>query len=289
MPQKAGDRVKPDRRDAAPLARLARSGEPPRVDGPAVADAALRDRTRAREEPLSDLQEATCRLNAVWLSHDLRSTGRATWHPAHRRWRSAVVCPTPAQPRVFHAAVRAVTEHTARLQRLEQERQDRGHSWRWRPVGDALPARRGVQGPVAVTMGAELGALTRLENPRARRKGLGLMPAASSTGARRRPGSIPQAGTPQARRAMVAGAWAYRDPAQVSRPLQRRLATQPKAIHDRRWKAQVRRWKRSRNRIARGQHANQLVVAIARELSGLMGAIATEVPVTPAAPLWDEP
>jgi hypothetical protein len=34
--------------------------------------------------------------------------------------------------------------------------------------------------------------------------------------------------------------------------------------------------------MARGQHANQVVVAIARELVGFMWAIATQVPVTPS-------
>jgi hypothetical protein len=35
------------------------------------------------------------------LRHDIRYPGRATWNPAHLRWLSAVVCPTPAQHIVF--------------------------------------------------------------------------------------------------------------------------------------------------------------------------------------------
>ena len=77
------------------------------------------------------------------------------------------------------------------------------------------------------------------------------------------------------------GAWAYRDPAKVSRHLQLRLETPPKAIQDIRWKAQVRLCKRYRRRLARGKHANQVVVAIARELVGFMWAIAKQIPVTP--------
>jgi transposase len=49
MPKKAGDRVKTDRRDAVPLARLMRSGDLTPVDVPTVDDAAIRDLTRARE------------------------------------------------------------------------------------------------------------------------------------------------------------------------------------------------------------------------------------------------
>jgi transposase len=281
IPKKAGDRVKTDRRAAVQLARLARSGDLTRVYVPTVADDAICDLTRAREDTLSDLQDAKFRLKAFLLRHDIRYTGRATWNPAHLRGRSAVVCATPAQPIVFQAYVRAVTEHTERLQRLEQALPERVTSWRLRPVVDALQALRGVQCTVAVTMVAELGALTRFNNPRELMKCLGLIPSEYSTGERRRQGSITKAGNTHARRALVEGAWAYRYPAKVSRHLQLRLETQPKAIQDISWPAQVRLCKRCRNLIARGKHATQVVVAIARELIGLMWAIAKEVPVTP--------
>src|SRR5512132_2531251 len=74
IPKKAGDRVKTDRRDAVRLARLARSGDLTPVYVPTVEDEAIRDLTRAREDTLSDLQDAKCRLNAFLLRHDLRDT-----------------------------------------------------------------------------------------------------------------------------------------------------------------------------------------------------------------------
>jgi transposase len=101
IPHKAGDRVQTDRRDAGPLARLMRSGDLTPVDVPAVADEAIRDLSRAREEAIGDLKAAKLRLKAFLRRHDIRYTGRATWGPAHRRWLSAGVCPTPAQQIVF--------------------------------------------------------------------------------------------------------------------------------------------------------------------------------------------
>jgi transposase len=115
MPKKPGDRVKTDRRDARHLARLMCSGDLTPVSVPAVDDEAIRDLSRARDETLRDLQAATLRLTAFVLRHDIRSTGRANWSPAHLRWRSAVVCPTPAQPMVLQAYVQTVTAQTARL------------------------------------------------------------------------------------------------------------------------------------------------------------------------------
>jgi transposase len=275
IPNKSGDRVKTDRRDAAQLARLMRSGDLTPVYVPAIEDEAIRDLSRAREDTIGDLKAAKFRLKAFLLRHDIRYTGRATWN------RSEVVCPTPAQQMVFQEYVRAVNEHTERLQRLEQELQEQVKSWRLHPVVEALQALRGVQFTVAVTTVAELGDLTRFDTPRELMKFLGLVPSEYSTGERRRQGAITKAGNTHARRALVEGAWAYRYPAKVSRHLQLRLEKLPTPIQDIRWKAQVRLCKRYRRLMARGKHANQVVVAIARELVGFMWAIAKQVPVTP--------
>ena len=166
MPNKAGARVNTDRRDAVPLARLRRSGDLSAGSVPAVEDEAIRDLSRAREDAIAELKTAPCRLNAFWLRHDSRSTGRATWGPAPLRGLAAVVGATPAPPIVFQAYGRAVHEHTARLQRLGQARPEPGTSWRLPPVVEALAALRGVQCTGAVTRVAERGALTRCENPR---------------------------------------------------------------------------------------------------------------------------
>jgi transposase len=281
IPKKAGDRVKTDRRDAVQLARLVRSGDLTAVYVPTVEDEAIRDLSRAREDTIRDLKAAKFRLKAFLLRQDIRYTGRATWGPAHLRWLAEVVCPTPAQQSVFQEYVRAVTEHTERLQRLEQELHDHVHTWRLQPVVEALQALRGVQFIVAVTLVAELGDLTRFENPRQLMKYLGLIPSEYSSGERRRQGPITKAGNTHARRALVEGAWAYRYPAKVSRHIQLRLEQLPKPIQAISWKAQVRLCKRFRRLLARGKHANQVVVAIARELAGFLWAIAKQVPVTP--------
>jgi transposase len=281
IPQKPGDRVKTDRRDAVQLARLMRSGDLTCVDVPTLEDEAIRDLTRAREDPLRDLKSAKFRLKAFLLRQEIRYVGRAHWNPAHLRWLAEVVCPTPAPQIVFQEYVRAVNEHTERLQRLEQELPEQVKSWRLHPVVDALQALRGVQFTAAVTMVAELGALTRFNTPRELMKVLGLIPSEYSSGEQRRQGSITKAGNTHARRVLVAGAWAYRYPAKVSRPLQLRLETQPKMLQDISWKAQVRLGKRYRQLVARGQHPNVVTVAIARELTGCLWAIAQQVPLTP--------
>jgi transposase len=279
IPQKAGDRVKTERRAAVHLARLLRCGDLTPVYVPAVADEAIRALVRAREDPLKDGKAAKARLKAFLLRQDIRSEGRATGGSAQLRWRAKVVCPTPAQPSVFQEYVRAVSEPQERLQRLEAELQTQVQPWRWLPVVEAIQALRGVQFSVAVTLIAALGDLARFENPRQRLSSLGLIPSEHPTGEHRRQGSIPKTGNSHARRALIEGAWAYRYPAKVSRHLQLRLEKVPQGIQDISWKAQVRLCKRYRRLRAHGKNANQVVVAIAREMAAFVWAIARAVKV----------
>ena len=160
------------------------------------------------------------------------------------------------------------------------------HTWRFYPVVEALQALRGVQCTVAVTPVAALGDLTRVENPRQRMHSLGLTPSEDASGGRRQPGSMTKPGHTPARRALVEGAWAYRYPATVSRHRHLRLAKLPTAIQTISWKAQVRLCTRYRSLMATGNHAHQVVVAIARALRACMWAMAQQVPVPPQASRW---
>jgi transposase len=279
IPKKASDRVKTDRRDAMQLARLLRSGDLTPVYIPSIEDEAIRDVVRAREDVLKDLKAAKVRLKAFLLRQDIRYAGRANWTAAHLRWLASVVCLTPAQQIVFQEYVRAVSEQTDRVQRLEAELQALVQTWRWAPVGEAIQALRGIQFTAAVTLIAELGDLHRFDTPRQLMSYLGLIPSEHTSGERRRQGGITKTGNSHARRVLVEGAWAYRYPAKVSRHLQLRLATVPKAIQEISWKAQVRLCKRYRRLVARGKHVNQVGVAIAREMAAFVWAIAREVAI----------
>jgi transposase len=274
IPKKAGDRVKTDRRDAVQLARLLRSGDLSPGSIPGVEDEASRAVVRAREDGLKELQAAKVRLKAFLLRQDMRDEGRANWTAAHLRWLANVVCPTPAQQGVFQEDVRAVSEQPERLQRLEAELPPLVQGWRWAPVGEAIQALRGVQLLAAVTLIAELGGLTRCETPRQLMSSLGRAPSEHSSGERRRQGSSTKTGTAHARRVLGEGAWASRSPAKVSRPRQLRLEKVPKMIQDTSWKAQVRRCKRYRRLVARGEQVNPVVVAIARAMAAFVWAIA---------------
>ena len=280
IPKKPGDRVKTDRRDAIEIARHLRLGDLTKVYIPSVEDEAIRDVSRARDATRVTLKAAKLRLKSFLLRHGLNYVGRADWNDAHRRYLAKVVCPTPAQQIVFQEAVRAVDEQVERLARLEKELLELAPKWRLYPVVEAFQALRGVQWLVALTVAAELGDLTRFDNPRQLAAFVGLTPSEHTSGEKRRQGGITKTGNGRARRVLIEGAWAYRYPAKISVHIQRRIDKLPKIAQDIGWKAQVRLCKRYRRLIARGKHANIVTTAIARELLAFMWAIAKEVPIT---------
>jgi transposase len=279
IPRKAGDKVKTDRRDAVTLARLLRSGDLTAVYVPSIDDEAIRDLCRARDAARLTMKNAKLRLKAFLLRLGLHYVGRADWNAAHRRYLAKVVCPTPAQQIVFQESLRAVDEQVERIVRLETELRDALPRWRLAPVVAALQALRGVQWLVAITVVAELGDLTRFDNPRQLGAFVGLIPSEYSSGSSRRQGGITKAGNGRARRALIEAAWAYRHPAKVSAHIQTRIDALPTPLQDLGWKAQVRLCKRFRRLTTRGKHPNVVVTAIARELIAFMWAIAKEVPL----------
>lgn len=278
IPRRPGDKVKTDRRDAVELARLLRSGDLTAVYVPTVEDEAIRDLCRARDAARVTLKDAKLRLKAFLLRLGLHYVGRADWNAAHTRYLAKVVCPTPAQQIVFQEGVRAVDAQGDRLARIEAALHEMAPRWSRYPVVEALQALRGVQWVVALTVVAELGDLTRFDNPRQLAAFVGLVPSEYSNGSARRQGGITKAGNGRARRVLVEAAWAYRHPAKVSQHMQQRIDQLPKALQDLGWTAQVRLCKRYRRLVARGKHPNVVVTAIARELIAFMWAIARAMP-----------
>lgn len=281
IPRKPGLRVKTDRKDAVQLARLLRSCDLSPVYVPEIEDEAIRDLCRAREDTLRDLKAAKLRLKSFLLRHDIRYAGRANWSAAHLRWLAGLRCHTPIQQIVFQEYVHTITERSNRLGRLETELHQHVKQWRLLPLVQALQALRGVQFTVAVTTLAEVGDISRFDNPRQLTDYLGLCPSEHSSGEKRRLGGITKTGNSHARRVLVEGAWAYRYPARISRQIQIRQENLPQSIRDIAWKAQVRLCKRYRRLTARGKHPNVAITAIARELASFMWAIAREIaPIT---------
>ena len=87
IPNRPGDRVKTDRRDAIRLAQLYRAGELTSVYVPSNEDEALRDLVRAREDAKEDALRAKHRLTKFLLRHNIQPPkGVNRWTKAYREW-----------------------------------------------------------------------------------------------------------------------------------------------------------------------------------------------------------
>jgi transposase len=284
IPKRSGDRVKTDRRDSLMLARLARAGELSAVRVPDTIDEAMRDLVRAREDAVREQRNARHRLKALLLRNGTPYAGKTAWTPAHLRWLSDIRLPHPTQQIAFQEYLHAVSESTARIERLETSLRDAVQTWSLAPVVSALQAMRGIQLVAAITITAEIQEFHRFISPRQLMAYLGLVPSEDSSSTRRRKGAITKAGNSAARRMLVEVAHHYRNPARVSPIIARRQAELPKAITDIAWGAQLRLCERYRRLAARRVPTNKIVVAIARELTGFIWDIARNVTPPPVPP-----
>jgi transposase len=87
IPQRAGERIKTDRRDSIRLAQLYRAGELTPIYIPTTEDEALRDLVRAREDAKEDELRAKHRLTKFLLRNNLKSpSGVTKWSKKYRDW-----------------------------------------------------------------------------------------------------------------------------------------------------------------------------------------------------------
>jgi transposase len=281
VPQKAGDRVKTDRRDAEKLARCYRAGELTPVWVPDEEHEALRDLVRAREAAKKDQLKARHRLGKFLLRHGRRPEGVKAWTKRYLEWiKSHVRFDQPALEATLEDYLHEVEHVAARILKLERAIDEAIQQAppEIRTVVEALQALRGVAQTTAATIVSELGSLSRFESPRQLMGYSGLVPSEHSSGNRIQRGSITKTGNAHLRRVLVEAAWAYQHRPNVTGFLLRRqksleLSEEVKQIA---WKAQHRLHKRYKVFAARGKNKNQIVTAVGRELLGFIWAIARE-------------
>ena len=280
IPKKTGERVKNDRRDAVKLATLHRAGELTAVYVPDQEDEALRDLVRARGDVLKALRAIKQQINAFLLRHGTSYQGKTKWSKAHLNWLASLKMPHPAQQVALTEYLDALENISARVARIGKQIECFCQTWRLRPVVEALQALRGISLLSAVTVFAELGDLTRFDNPAQLMAYLGLVPSEHSSGNTIKKGAITKTGNTHARRALIESAQAYRLPARKSSTIRKRQEGLPQDVLEIAWNAQLRLCHRYRRLIAKGKKHNVVITAIARELAGFIWAIARIVPIT---------
>lgn len=274
MPRRPGDRIKTDRRDCVQLAECSRAGQLRAVWVPQPEDEAIRDLARAREDALNARRQLRQQLKALLLRHDLRYPGKTSWTQAYCTWLGQLNFPEEATQTAFTDYWLAAQAADERLKRLSAALVECVKGWRFAPQVAALQALRGVDVTSAIGLVAEIGDFERFDHPRKLMGYLGLVPSERSSGERTARGSVTKTGNAHARRLLTEAAWNYRfQPRLGERARQRQegLSPQVRAIG---WKAQLRLSNRFAKLNARGVHKNKVCVAVARELTGFVWAVA---------------
>jgi transposase len=278
VPQRPGDRIKTDSRDARKLARLLAGGllEPIYVPLPAVE--AARDLVRAREDARLDRMRDRHRLSKFCLRHGLMLP-TSSWTVVRRKWLSEQQFEFPAQQQTFDTYVHTVDLIDARIETLERAIRETAEQEPCRELVAQLRCLRGIDTLTALGLASEIGDFDRFNAAEEFMAFVGLVPSEHSSGEKRRQGSITKVGNSHVRRLLVEAAWHARRRPKVGYELARRQRGQDAIVVERAWRCQQRlylRWQRMAGRVKPQQ---KIVVACARELAGFVWAIATKQPL----------
>ena len=276
IPRRPGDRVKTDRRDAGHLAVLYRAGALTVIHIPTEQEEAARDLLRCREDIRADLLRARHRLAKFLLRHGRRFTGtKKAWTHRHLMWLRTQTWPLPALEQTHQAYLRAMDEAVARLRAVERELQALLTMAPLQARVVRLRCFRGIDDLTALTIAAELGDPRRFPTAPSTMAFVGLVPSEHSSGSKRARGAITKTGNAHLRRVLVEAAWHYRHHPFVGAALRRRQQGAPDTVTARAWRAQQRLHRRYRALTGRGKPRQQVVTALARELTGFVWAALT--------------
>ena len=280
IPQRPGDRVKTDRRDAKRLVEFLRAGQLTPAWVPDEAHEAFRDLIRCREAAVSDQTRTRNRLGKFLLRHGRKcSEPGKRWSKRYMRWLERQTFEHHASAVTFRSLMHEV-EHTAeRLKHLkaEIERVVLTLPESTQALIDALQGLKGVALLTAVTIVAEVGDLSRFAHPSQLMSYAGMVPGEHSSGSTIRRGRITKAGNAHLRRVLGEAAWQYARPPRMGAPLKRRQIGLSQEVTAISWRAQHRLHQRYRTLTARGKDKRKVVVAVGRELLGFIWAIGREV------------
>jgi transposase len=278
VPQRPGERVKTDARDARKLARLHAGGLLESIHVPSSELEAARDLVRAREDARLDRMRDRQRLSKFCLRHGrlLPSSG---WTVIRRKWLGEQRFEYAAEQITFDTYLHAVDLVDRRVEALDKSIRSMAEQGPWRDLVARLRCLRGVDTLTAFALVAEIGDFARFRTAAEFMAFVGLVPSERSSGEQRRQGSITKVGNSHARRLLVESAWHARRRPKVGYELARRHRGQDAAVIERAWRCQQRLYQRWQRMAGRGKPQQKIVVACARELAGFVWAIATEQPL----------
>jgi len=280
IPQKTGDRIKTDRRDARKLAQLLRADLLTTIQPPTEEAEAVRDLIRARDDARVDLMRSRHRLSKLLLRRGHVYPG-TPWTKRYWEWLPQLEWAQATERHVVRDYELAIRHVAARLDELDRAIAEIALTPPYQAPVAALRCFRGIDTLLAMTLLAELYDLRRFPHPRALMSFVGLVPSEHSSGDRQSRGGLTRTGNTLARRMLIQAAWQYHHPPRLGAPLHKRRVGQPAEVLAIAIKAEQRLCHRYHRLCARQKPKSLVIAAVARELVGFVWAM-MQLPVTRA-------
>jgi transposase len=241
IPERRGNKVKTDRRDALKLARLLRSGDLTPVWVPDREHEAMRNLVRARADAKVDELRAKHRLSKFLLRLGVHPPiGMRNWSQRYFQWRRRVAFEHLADRVVFADYLVEVTAAGERIKRLEAALRQCAESSDQRALIRALQAFRGIGFLSAVSIVAEAGDVRRFRTAPHFMAYVGAVPSERSSGSKQHRGPITKTGNSLLRHGFGEAAHHARHAPRVGVTLKQRQLDLPPPVVELAWRAQLR-------------------------------------------------
>jgi|WetSurMetagenome_2_1015567.scaffolds.fasta_scaffold149107_1 transposase len=271
IPQRPGDRVKTDRRDALKLALLYRSGVLTRVYIPDERFERARALVRCRQALNQDVVRSRHRVLKFLQVRGLVYRGGRNWTLKHWGYIRSLTFEGTDEI-VFNEYISQLEYNISRVKELDSRIELLAGEQEYGAAIRTLCCLRGIGTLTAMVILTETIDFKRFAKAGQLMSYYGLISSQSSSGNSVRMGQITKAGNTRCRLALIESAWHYRHKPAIGSRLKGALKEQPAEVAVISWKAQQRLYKKYWG-IANRKDSNKAVVAVARELVGFIWAM----------------
>ncbi len=276
IPNKSGDRVKTDKRDAQKLGRYYRSGELTTIHIPNGREEAIRGLTRLREQVVKEIRASKQYMLKFLQVRGIVYRDGNNWTQKHwtflKRVRMADELDQYTLERYMSLLEYKLLENKEIEQKIEEVSKEKEYGEQVK----RLKSLRGIDTLTAMGIISEIIDFKRFGGAREFMSYVGLVPGEKSSGSKRYQGGITKCGNTRVRRLLVEAAWHYRHRPGISYALQSRLKGQSMEIKAASLRCQKRLHKRMHYLIMKNKAKNKAITAVARELAGFIWALMSD-------------
>lgn len=272
-PQKPGDRVKTNRRDASKLARYQRGNDLTFITVPDEDQESLRDLVRSRAAVQKDVGRVQKQIIHLLLRYGHRYRAGRAWTTRFWVWLKKIELAGNHGRFVLDELMSELEHRIEQLKRFDAEIETASQQPEYAPYLGAMRTLRGIGTLSAMTLLSELGDLRRFPTAPQLMAAIGLVPSESSTGDHTNRYSITKTGNAHVRHIAVEAAWQYQRRLKLGRAIKARRKGQPAAVVAIAEKCEKRLNSRFYRLTSRGKKSTVTAVAVARELVGFIWAI----------------